>query len=95
MTHPGPRLVVWLELTTRETLYAVDAKGGGKAAVKNNASGMMEAQSFTACIYAPKRRELKATGARSPHNTLFMKEVAVPQARLQSGPPMDIYGSFY
>lgn len=67
----------------------------GEAAVENNVLGMMEAQGFTACVYAPKRRELKLTGALSPHNTLFVKNLAKAQTRLQAAPPVNVYGTFY
>jgi FkbM family methyltransferase len=67
----------------------------GEAAVKNNILGIMEAQGFAACVYAPERRELKVTRALSPHNTLFVKDLAVAQARLQSAPLVDVYGSSY
>jgi FkbM family methyltransferase len=63
----------------------------GEATVKK----MMEAQGFTACVYAPERRELKVTRALSPHNTLFVKDLAVAQGRVRSAPLVDIYGSFY
>jgi FkbM family methyltransferase len=67
----------------------------GEATVKNNVLAMMEAQGFTACVYAPERRELKVTRALSPHNTLFVKDLAVAQGRVQSAPLVDVYGSFY
>jgi FkbM family methyltransferase len=67
----------------------------GEAAVENNVLGMMEAQGFTACAYAPERRELKITGALSPHNTLFVKNFATTQARLHAAPPVNVYGKFY
>ena len=67
----------------------------GEAAVKNNLLAMMEAQGFTACVYTPDRRELKVTRALSPHNTLFVKNLAVAQGRVLSAPLVDVYGSFY
>ena len=67
----------------------------GEAAVENNVLGMMEAQGFTACAYVPERRELKITGAISPHNTLFVKNFATTQARLHAAPPVNVYGKFY
>lgn len=67
----------------------------GDAAVENNVLGMMEAQGFTACAYVPERRELKVTGALSPHNTLFVKNLATAQIRLKAAPPVNVYGKFY
>lgn len=55
----------------------------------------MEAQGFTACAYVPERRELKVTGALSPHNTLFVKNLAIARTRLQAAPPVDVYGKYY
>jgi hypothetical protein len=59
----------------------------GQAAVENDVLEMMEAQGFVACVYAPDRRELKATGALSPHNTSFVKDLAAAQARVRGAAP--------
>lgn len=67
----------------------------GDAAVENNVLGMMEVQGFTACVYAPERRELKVTDALSPHNTLFVKNLAMAQSRLKAAPPVNVYGKLY
>ena len=75
-------------------LIAVQIETGDEA-VKSNVLAMMEAQGFTACVYAPERRELKVIRALSPHNTLFVKDLAAAQRRVQSAPLVDVYGSFY
>jgi hypothetical protein len=67
----------------------------GEAAVENDVLGMMEAQGFTACVYAPERRELKVTGALSAHNTLFVKNLAAAKTRLQAALPVNVYGRLY
>ena len=59
-------------------LLAIQIETGEKA-IENEVLGLMTAQGYQPCVYEPLSRQLTVTKALSPHNTLFVRNLAEVQ----------------
>jgi FkbM family methyltransferase len=75
-------------------LLAIQIETGEKA-IENEVLGLMTAQGYQPCVYEPLSRQLTVTKALSPHNTLFVRNLAEVQERLKAAPAVDVYGRPY